>query len=132
MRISDWSSDVCSSDLIASRHNLKGVFVNTVLHNPTGASMNMANTFRVLQVAERHDFRVIEDDVSRELLPGVGPMLAALAGPERVVYVSGFSKSITPSMRVGYIVAAPALLDGFAKIKMTMGLTTPELMERRS
>src|SRR3546814_15542376 len=75
MRISDWSSDVCSSDLIASRHNLKGVFVNTVLHNPTGASMNMANTFRVLQVAERHDFRVIEDDVSRELLPGVGPML---------------------------------------------------------
>src|SRR3546814_20409568 len=57
-------------------------------------------------------------------------MLAALAGPERVVYVSGFSKSITPSMRVGYIVAAPALLDGFAKIKMTMGLTTPEMMER--
>lgn len=115
---------------VAARHRLKAVFVNTVLHNPTGASLTMANAFRVLQVAEKYDFRVIEDDVSRELLPGVGPMLAALAGPERVVYVSGFSKSITPSVRVGYVVAAPALLDSFAKTKMAMGLTTPEMMER--
>jgi DNA-binding transcriptional MocR family regulator len=115
---------------VAAAHKLKGVFINTVLHNPTGASLSMANAFRVLQVAEQHDFWVIEDDVSRELLPGVGPMLAALAGTERVVYVSGFSKSITPSVRVGYVVSTPALLSEFAKAKMAMGLTTPEMMER--
>src|SRR5690606_1073136 len=86
--------------------------------------------FRILQLAEQYDFRVIEDDVSRELMPQLGPMLVALAGPGRVVYVSGFSKSIMPSMRVGYIAADAGLLKQLAQTKMTMGLTTPEMMER--
>jgi len=115
---------------LARRHRVKALFVNTVLQNPTGTSLGMGNAFRLLQLAEQYDFRVIEDDVSRELLPGLGPMLAALAGTERVVYVSGFSKSIMPSMRVGYVVAGEALLKEFAKTKMSMGLTTPEMMER--
>jgi DNA-binding transcriptional MocR family regulator len=109
---------------------VSALFVNTVLQNPTGTSLSMNNAFQILQLAERYDFRIIEDDVSRDLLPGVGPMLMALGGPQRVVYVSGFSKSIMPSMRVGYVVTDPALIKSIAVTKMTMGLTTPELMER--
>ncbi|HUG58194.1 MAG TPA: PLP-dependent aminotransferase family protein [Candidimonas sp.] len=115
---------------IVRAHPVKALFVNTVLQNPTGASLSMANAFRVLQLAEKHDFWVIEDDVSRDLMPDLGPLLAALAGSERVIYVSGFSKSVAPSMRVGYIVATSSLLQEFAKTKMTIGLTTPEIMER--
>ncbi|MGB6105211.1 MAG: PLP-dependent aminotransferase family protein [Pusillimonas sp.] len=115
---------------LARRHQIKALFVNTVLQNPTGTSLSMGNAFRLLQLAEQYDFRVIEDDVSRDLLPGLGPMLAALAGTGRVVYVSGFSKNIMPSMRVGYVVSSAALLKEFAKTKMSMGLTTPEMMER--
>lgn len=114
----------------ASRHRAKALFVNTVLHNPTGTSLTMSNAYRVLQLAEHYDFWVIEDDVSRELLPGSGPLLAAMAGTRRVIYVSGFSKSITPALRVGYLVAAPDMVPEFAKTKMIMGLTTPETLER--
>lgn len=122
--------DTDALEQLARTHNLRALFVNTVLHNPTGISLSMPNAFRVLQLAERYDFRIIEDDVSRELLPGLGPMLMALGGARRVVYVSGFSKSIMPSMRVGYVVADAALVKDIATSKMTMGLTTPELMER--
>lgn len=115
---------------IAKSNDVKALFVNTVLQNPTGTSLSMGNAFRILQLAEQYDFRVIEDDVSRDLLPGLGPMLVALAGTDRVVYVSGFSKSIMPSMRVGYIVSSAGLIKEFAKTKMAMGLTTPEMMER--
>ena len=114
----------------ARDHSIKALFVNTVLQNPTGVSLSMNNAFHLLQLAEQYDFRVIEDDVSRDLLPGLGPVLAALAGPGRVVYVSGFSKSIMPSMRVGYVVSSEDLLREFAKTKMSMGLTSPEMMER--
>lgn len=114
----------------AAQHAVKALFVNPVLHNPTGASLSMENAFRVLQLAEQHDFWVVEDDVSRDLLPGVGPLLAAMAGTRRVVYVSGFSKSITPAMRVGYLVSSPQTIPEFAKTKMMTGLTTPEAMER--
>ncbi len=114
----------------ARDHGVKALFVNTVLHNPTGTSLTMGEAFRVLQLAEQYNFRVIEDDVSRDLLPGLGPMLAAMGGTDRVIYVSGFSKSIMPSMRVGYVVANAAMLKDMAQTKMTLGLTTPELMER--
>ncbi|NYT59005.1 PLP-dependent aminotransferase family protein [Alcaligenaceae bacterium] len=117
-------------DSLAQKHKIKAMFVNTVLQNPTGMSLGMSDAFRLLQLAEQYDFRVIEDDVSRDLLPGLGPMLVALAGTGRVIYVSGFSKSIMPSMRVGYVVANATLLKEFAKTKMSMGLTTPEMMER--
>lgn len=117
-------------DALAQQEDLKALFVTTVLHNPTGTSLSMSNAFRVLQLAEQHDFRIIEDDVSRDLLPDLGPMLAAMAGAGRVIQVSGFSKSIMPSMRVGYIAADAALVREFAKTKMALGLTTPEMMER--
>lgn len=123
---------LCMDELeeLLRHHRVKAIFVNTVLHNPTGTSLSMANAFRLLQLAEQHDFWVIEDDVSRDLLPGVGPLLAAMAGPRRVVYVSGFSKSITPALRVGYIVSGANVIPEFAKTKMATGLTTPEAMER--
>ncbi len=117
-------------EALARQEDVKALFVTTVLHNPTGTSLSMRNAFRVLQLAERYDFRIIEDDVSRDLLPGLGPMLAAMAGAGRVIQVSGFSKSIMPSMRVGYIAADAVLTREFAKTKMALGLTTPEMMER--
>lgn len=123
---------LCMDELeaLAQQHRIKAIFVNTVLHNPTGTSLSMSNAFRLLQLAERYDFWVIEDDVSRDLLPGVGPLLAAMAGTRRVVYVSGFSKNITPAIRVGYVVSGVDIVPELAKTKMATGLTTPEAMER--
>lgn len=115
---------------LAREHDVRGLFVNTVLQNPSGSSLSMHNAFKVLQLAEQYDFRIIEDDVSRDLMTDSGPMLLALGGARRVVYVSGFSKSIMPSVRVGYVVADAALVKDIAITKMTMGLTTPEWMER--
>lgn len=123
---------LCMDELegLARRHRVKAVFINTVLQNPTGTSLSMSNAFRLLQLAERYDFWVIEDDVSRDLLAGSGPLLAAMAGTQRVIYVSGFSKSITPAIRVGYVVSGVNIVPELAKTKMATGLTTPEAMER--
>lgn len=117
-------------DALARAHRIRAVFVTTVLQNPTGASFTMPGAFRLLQLAERHDFLVVEDDVSRDLLLEPAPLLAALAGTRRVIYVSGFSKSVMPSMRVGYLLCSGSLLEQCAGTKMSLGLTTAEMMER--
>lgn len=117
-------------EALARRHPIRALFVTTVLQNPTGASFTMAGAFRLLQLAERHDFLVVEDDTSRDLLPAPAPMLTALAGPSRVIYVSGFSKSVMPSTRVGYLACAKPLVDECARTKMSLGLTSTEVMER--
>mgnify|MGYP001553345383 FL=1 len=73
---------------------------------------------------------VIEEDVSRELAPAAAPLLAALAVLHRVLYVSGFSKTVTPGLRCGYVVAERDVLRELARTKMAVGLTSSEPIER--
>ncbi len=111
-------------------HKPKVMFVNTVLQNPSGTSLSAASAFRLLQTADREGMWIVEDDISRELAPAGAPCLAAMEGLQRVIYVSGFSKTITPAMRVGYIAANRELLSRLAMTKMAVGLTSSEVTER--
>lgn len=122
--------DCVALERVARLHRPRLLFINTALHNPTGTSLEAANAAEVLALAARHDFHIVEDDVSRELLDGWSPSLAGLDGARRVIYLGGYSKSIAPSLRVGYMVAEDALLRVCARSKMMSGLTGPETMER--
>lgn len=122
--------DIEALETVCTRHRPKAIFINTTLQNPTGASFSMASAFRVLQIAERFDLWLIEDDICRELAEPIAPSLAAMDGLRRVVYVSGFSKTISPKLRAGYIVAAARLLADLARTKMAVGLTSSEVNER--
>lgn len=122
--------DTDALDAAIRRHGPRALFVNTVLQNPTGGTLTSMNAHRVLQLAEQHRLLVVEDDIYRELAPAGAPMLAAMDGLSHVVYVNGFSKTITPSLRVGYLAARPELAKAFARTKMAVGLTSSEVTER--
>jgi DNA-binding transcriptional MocR family regulator len=111
-------------------HSPKAIFLNTTLQNPTGATFGMAAAFRLLQIAERYGLWVVEDDVNRELAPPGAPLLAAMEGLHRVLYVGGFSKTITPGLRCGYVVAERDVLRELARTKMAVGLTSSAATER--
>ncbi|TCK38753.1 GntR family transcriptional regulator [Paraburkholderia sp. BL8N3] len=111
-------------------HRPKAIFLNTTLQNPTGATFGMASAFRLLQIAERHGLWVVEDDVNRELAPAGAPLFAAMEGLNRVLYVGGFAKTITPALRCGYVVAERDVLRELARTKMAVGLTSSETTER--
>ena len=103
---------------------------NTQLHNPTGASYSVATTFQVLRLAERHGLRVVEDNVSADLVPGRSVTLAAADQLRRVVYVGSFSKSVAPGLRVGFVVAEPGLLEELVYYKLVSGLSSSAINER--
>lgn len=122
--------DLDALETAVATHAPRALFINTVLQNPSGTTLTMANAFRLLQSANRHGYWIIEDDISRELLPTLAPLLAAMDGGERVVYLGGYSKVISPSVRVGYVAAHRDLARAIARTKMAVGLTSPEIMER--
>ncbi|ANN65326.1 PLP-dependent aminotransferase family protein [Bordetella bronchialis] len=122
--------DIAELEQAVQAHRPRAMIINTVLQNPTGTSLAMANAYQVLRIAEQQDCWIIEDDISRELAPGVAPVLGALDGLRRVVYLSGYSKVISPSVRVGYAIAHPDVVRDMARTKMAVGLTSPEIMER--
>ena len=97
----------------------------SVLHNPTGASLSLQSAHRVLQLAQAFGFLIAEDDTYAHLAPAHAPRLAALDALERTIYISGFSKILTPNWRVGYLAAPPALVERFIDTKLLSTLTTP-------
>ena len=85
---------------------------------------------RVLQLADTHDFWVIEDDVSGQLAPDNQPPLAALDSLQRVIHIGSFSKSLAASLRVGFIAAEPSVAEALQHYKMTSGLYSSQICEQ--
>jgi DNA-binding transcriptional MocR family regulator len=102
----------------------------SVLHNPTGSCLSLQSAHQLLQLANKHDLHILEDDSYCYLAPAHLPRLAALDGLQRTIYVSGFSKILVPNWRVGYIAAPPNLVDRFIDTKLLTTLTTPSLTEQ--
>jgi DNA-binding transcriptional MocR family regulator len=101
-----------------------------VLHNPTGHSLSLASAHEVLKLAEANDFWLVEDDTYSHLAPAHLPRMAALDGLRRTLYVSGFSKILTPSWRVGYMAVPPALFERLVDTKLVATLSTPAVLEQ--
>ncbi len=113
-----------------AQHRPKVFFTQPRLQSPTGSTASLAQLHRLLQLAEKYDFVVVENDIYADLDPETRPSLASLDQLKRVVYIGSFSKTISPNLRVGYLAAGPLLLDELARLKMLSGLTSSEFTER--
>ena len=102
----------------------------SVLHNPTGASISPGSAHRVLQLAQQHNFHIVEDDTYSHLAPEHATRLCALDGLQRTIYVSGFAKILAPGWRVGFMAAPPNLVERLLDTKLLATLTTPALLEK--
>jgi len=109
---------------------LRAFVTNTTLQNPTGTTTELPVARAILELAERHGFRVIEDDIFAELAPTPALPLAALDQCRRVVYVSSVSKTIAPSLRVGFAAGAPEVVRALARAKALSALASSELSEQ--
>jgi GntR family transcriptional regulator/MocR family aminotransferase len=87
------------------------VYVTPSHQFPSGAVMSLKRRIELLQATARHRSWILEDDYDGEFRYGARPIAAlrSLDGGERVIYVGSFSKSMFPSLRLGYIVCPPAL-----------------------
>ncbi|MQY51534.1 PLP-dependent aminotransferase family protein [Rhodocyclus gracilis] len=111
-------------------HRPKAFFTHSVLHNPTSGSLAPANAFRVLQLAEQHDFLIVEDDTYGDLHPGAATRLAQLDLLRRTIYIGSFSKTLSGCLRVGFFAAAPALMARLTDVKIVSCVSTSEFSER--
>jgi len=121
--------DLAELEVACADHHPRLMFLQPVLHNPTGWSSTPANLHRVLQTAERHGVLIVEDDVHGHFQSGQPTRLAQLSDLDGVIYYSSFCKVLSPALRMGYVAAAPALLKILLRQKIYSVLTTPTLNE---
>lgn len=88
-------------------------FVTPSHQQPVGVVMSLARRLALLAAADQADAWIIEDDYDGEFSFG-GPPLPTLKGVDargRVIHVGTFSKSLFPSLRLGYLLAPHALVE---------------------
>jgi DNA-binding transcriptional MocR family regulator len=108
--------DVVALEALLREFQPVAMFINSHHHNPTGTSLTATVAQQILQLCRLHGVRVIEDDVYADLHSGNGTRLAAL--DEQVIYVGSFSKTLSSSLRVGFILADAELIARLAQVKM--------------
>jgi GntR family transcriptional regulator / MocR family aminotransferase len=98
------------------------LYVTPSHQSPTTATLSLERRQWLLRKAELQDFVIIEDDYEAENLYEGTPMpaLKSLDKTGRVIYVGSVSKSLSPALRLGYIVAPRALIKELRVIRHAM------------
>ena len=122
--------DMAVLEKFAAERRPKVYFTQSVMQNPTGTDMSPHVAFKVLQAAERHNFMIVEDDIFCDLQVKTTPRLATLDQLNRVIYARSFSKTLSGSLRVGFIACAQGIAEELADIKMLTSITTSQFTER--
>jgi DNA-binding transcriptional MocR family regulator len=89
-------------DEACATSNIRTVFVQPSVINPTATLMSEGRRQRIAAVARKHDITIIESDVLGPLVENRPPPIAAFA-PERTFYVTSFTKITVPGLRIGYL-----------------------------
>ncbi|MES1150155.1 MAG: PLP-dependent aminotransferase family protein [Bradyrhizobium guangdongense] len=98
---------------------------NSALHNPTGASLSPQTAHRVLSLAAAHDVTVVEDEIFADFEPSPSPRLAVLDGLHRVIRIGSFSKTLSASVRCGYIAGRADWIEGLIDLQVATSFGGP-------
>lgn len=100
---------------------------NAGIHNPTGASLSPVTAHRLLKLADSSSLVIVEDEIFADFEATPAPRLAAFDGLSRVIQIGSFSKTISASLRLGYIAVKPGWIDGLIDLKIATNFASGRL-----
>jgi GntR family transcriptional regulator/MocR family aminotransferase len=109
----------------------RAAFVTPSHQFPLGVTMSASRRLQLVDWAQNSGSWIIEDDYDSEFRYESLPIasLQGLDSNSRVIYIGTFSKVLFPSLRVGYIVIPPDLVESFRAIRRVMDLSPPRFYQ---
>ncbi|MHA7061624.1 aminotransferase-like domain-containing protein [Azospirillum argentinense] len=108
-----------------AEHRPRLYITNSALHNPTGATMSPQTAHRLLKAAAAHDVTIVEDDIFAGFEPDPSPRLAVLDGLSQVIRIGSFSKTLSASVRCGYLAARPEWVEALVDLQVATNFGGP-------
>lgn len=118
---------------ILKKNKIKCFYTISFLHNPSGISYSTEKKIKILELANKYDFYIIEDDYLSELIYSnkLNHMpFKKLDTNDRVIYIKSFSKVFLPGIRLGYIISPKRFSEVLQASKINTDIATSSLMQR--
>src|SRR5215471_15212891 len=116
---------------IRKSRKARAAFVTPSHQFPLGATMSASRRLQLLDWAHHSNAWIIEDDYDNEYRYESMPIasMQGLDSHSRVIYIGTFSKTLFPSLRLGYIVIPHDLVNRFLAVRQTMDVSPPHLYQ---
>jgi 2-aminoadipate transaminase len=120
------SYEAVISQVLGEGKKIKFLYMIPDFQNPSGESLTLEERQMLVELAEKHDFLIVEDSPYRELrYEGEHiPTMYSLS-PDRVIHLGSFSKIFAPGFRLGWAIAHPEILDKIYVCKQSLDLCPP-------
>jgi 2-aminoadipate transaminase len=108
----------------------KLVYLTPTFANPSGTTMPAHRRKELAALADEYGFVILEDDAYRQLYFNDPPPAPIASSSDRVIRLGSFSKVLGPGLRVGWVVAPPAIRDALVRAKQATDLHTSTFTQR--
>jgi GntR family transcriptional regulator/MocR family aminotransferase len=116
---------------ICKRENVRGIYIIPHHHYPTTVTLSPERRIKMLSLAKKYNFIIIEDDYDYDFHYSSAPYLpmASYSHDGRVIYIGSLSKCFSSALRLGFIVAPDDLINAVTHLRKTIDIRGDILME---
>lgn len=133
IEIDEFGIRIDKLEALLKKKKIEIVYLMTYFQNPTGVCYSDSYKERLLYLANKYDFYIVEDDYLSELVYSKTIKHETIKSMDiyhRVIYIKSFSKIFLPGIRLGYLISPPKLKDIFQNYKINTDVSTSSLMQR--
>lgn len=131
VEMADDGIDTDKVEEILKKENIKIIYTIPTFQNPTGVTQSLEKRKKLLELAEKYDCYIIEDNPYGELrFRGENvPAIKTMDDNGRVIYVGSFSKTLAPGIRVGFVCCHKDIMDRIVVVKQVNDVHTTLMMQ---
>jgi len=115
---------------LLKKNKIKFIYVLPNFHNPAGVTLPLKRRKKLADLVNKYDTFIVEDDPYGELRfegKDVTPIISLIK--EKVIYLSTFSKTLSPGIRLGWITAPASVMEKIVQAKQAVDLHTGTLVQ---
>ncbi|OPJ63570.1 PLP-dependent aminotransferase family protein [Clostridium oryzae] len=122
-----------SLEYLLRKKKIRFIYLMTYFQNPTTVTYGIDKKLKLLELAQKYEFYIIEDDYLSELIYDESieyRSLKSLDRYDKVIYIKSFSKLFLPGIRLGYVIVPDKFKESIENAKINSDISTSSLMQR--